>query len=206
MCGMTREADALAAARLGADAIGLVFHEPSPRAVGVEQAARIVTRMPAFVTTVGLFVDAPAERIHAVLEAVPLDLLQFHGEESPEDCARFDRPWYKAIRMHPDVDLHTEARRYADARALLVDAWMAGVPGGTGATFDWQRIPPDLARPVVLAGGLTPDNVAGAIARVRPWAVDVSGGIEQPGTDGRPRHGYKSEQAMAEFMRGVTGD
>lgn len=206
MCGMTREADAVAAARLGADAIGLVFHEPSPRAVTVAQAARIVAALPAFVTTVGLFVDAPAERIRSVLEAVPLDMLQFHGEESPEACAGFGRPWYKAIRMHPEVDLRAEARRYAAGRALLVDAWMADVPGGTGTTFDWQRVPPEPELPVILAGGLDPENVALAIDRIRPWAVDVSGGIEERDGHGRPRHGIKSEQAMTEFIRGATGD
>lgn len=206
ICGITREEDARSAARLGADAVGLVFHEPSARCVSPDQAARIAAALPPFVTTVGLFVDASGDRIRDVLGQVPLDLLQFHGEESAEDCARFDRPWYKAIRMHPEVDLMAEARHYSAARGLLVDAWMAGVPGGTGITFDWQRIPPDLSLPVILAGGLTPDNVGAAVSAVQPWAVDVSGGVEERDAEGRPVRGCKSAEAMAEFIRGVQGE
>lgn len=206
ICGLTREADARAAAELGADAIGLVFHESSPRYVDPEQAARIVSALPPFVTTVGLFVDAGDDYVRDVLARVPLDTLQFHGDETPEQCARFGRGWYKAVRMHPEVDLAAEAQRFAGARGLLVDAWMAGVPGGTGATFDWQRIPGELPLPLILAGGLNPANVTAAVEQVRPWAVDVSGGVEERDADGQPQRGCKSAQAMADFMRGVQGE
>lgn len=206
ICGLTRPEDAVTAARLGADAIGLVFHEPSPRAVTVDTARRILAALPPFVTTVGLFVDAPEARVREVLARVPLDLLQFHGDETPDYCAGFGRPWYKAVRMHADMDLHAACERYAGARALLVDAWVADLPGGTGQTFDWDRVPAELALPVVLAGGLSPDNVGEAIARVRPWAVDVSGGVEERDDNGNKRHGRKSAAAMEAFMRGVNGD
>ncbi len=206
ICGITREDDARSAAHLGADAVGLVFHEASDRCVTPEQAARIAAVLPPFVTTVGLFVDADEQRIRDLIRQVPLDCLQFHGEETPEDCARFERPWYKAVRMHPEVELKAEAQRFSAARGLLVDAWMAGVPGGTGTTFDWQRVPPDLPLPVILAGGLMPDNVRAAVSAVQPWAVDVSGGVEERDTQGRPVRGCKSAEAMADFIRGVQGE
>lgn len=204
-CGITRPADALAAARAGADAIGLVFYQPSPRAVSVDEALAVMAALPPFVTTVGLFVDAPTERVREILSLVPLDLLQFHGEESPEYCDAFDRPWIKAVRMQEEVDLHEQCARYANARGLLVDAWVADRPGGTGQTFDWARIPPDLPLPLILAGGLSPDNVAEAVSRVNPWAVDVSGGVEERAPDGAKRPGLKSGQAMQAFARGVKG-
>lgn len=206
ICGITRENDARTAARLGADAVGLVFHEPSPRYVTLEQAARIASALPPFVTTVGLFVDAGEAYIQSALERVSLDCLQFHGEESPEACEAFGRPWYKAISMHPEVDLNAEAQRFSGARGLLVDTWMAGLPGGTGATFDWQRMPSDLALPVILAGGLTAENVGAAVAATAPWAVDVSSGVEERDGQGQPLRGCKSADAMAEFIRGVQGD
>jgi phosphoribosylanthranilate isomerase len=205
ICGITREADGLAAARLGVDAIGLVFYPDSPRAVSAEQAARIVAALPAFVTTVGLFVDATETAVRDILARVPLDELQFHGSESPEYCAGFGRSWVKALRMRDDIDLHDEARRYAHARALLLDAWVADRAGGTGETFDWDRIPEALQRPVILAGGLSPDNVAEAVRRVRPWAVDVSGGVEERDTQGHKKYGCKSVDAMQAFVRGVNG-
>ncbi len=186
------------AARSGADAIGLVFYPPSPRAVNVEQAQRIVEALPPFVTTVGLFVDADQRQVEQVVEATGIDLLQFHGKEAPEQCARFSRPWMKAIRMKPEVDLLQEAERYAGASALLVDAYRPGVPGGTGETFDWQRIPATLEKPLVLAGGLDPQNVAAAVAQVKPWAVDVSGGVEQ-------RKGIKSHSKVAQFIENARG-
>ncbi len=179
ICGITRIEDGLNAANAGADAIGLVFWKPSSRYVEPEQACRIVEQLPPFVTTVGLFVDATAEEIEQILQQVPLDILQFHGKESPETCAGFGKPWMKAIRVKPETDLHAEAERYNTASALLLDAYQPGLPGGTGATFDWELIPADLAKPVVLAGGLNPSNVAAAIQQVKPWAVDVSGGVEQ---------------------------
>ena len=187
ICGITRPDDGRHAARAGADAIGLVFYPPSPRYVSPRQAADIVAALPPFVTTVGLFVDAPPEQIAALLEQVPLDMLQFHGDESPEYCAAFQRPWIKALRMRDGVDPRAEAERYgaAGARGLLVDSYVPGVPGGTGERFDWDRLPADPSLPLVLAGGLDPANVAEAVRRVRPWAVDVSGGVEVLGVDGR---------------------
>lgn len=196
ICGFTRIGDALAAAQLGVDAIGLVFYPKSPRAVTVEQARRIVLALPPFVTTVGLFVDAGAAEIEAVLRRVPLDLIQFHGAETPADCARFGRPYIKAIRMTPEVDLHREAERFYTAQGLLLDAYHPGASGGTGRRFDWDRIPKDLEKPLILAGGLDPDNVRAAIERVRPWAVDVSSGVECG-------KGIKDPIKMAEFLHEV---
>jgi phosphoribosylanthranilate isomerase len=193
ICGITQAEDAVVAAEAGADAVGLVFYDPSPRAVTIAQAQQIVQALPPFVTTVGLFVNAERERIEAVLQQVSLDLLQFHGAETPAFCEAFQRPWMKAIRMKPDVDLQQEAERYNRAAALLVDAYQTGVPGGTGETFDWARIPPQLSKPLVLAGGLTADNVQQAVAQVKPWAVDVSGGVEQS-------KGFKSHSKVAQFI------
>jgi phosphoribosylanthranilate isomerase len=197
ICGITRPQDALAAAALGADAIGLVFWPRSPRVVSVAQARSLVADLPPFVTTVGLFVDATPDELGAVLDAVPLDLLQFHGDESPELCRTAGRPYLKAVRMRPGVDLERQAAAYADAAGLLVDAYVAGVPGGTGATFDWDALPAVTGVPLVLAGGLGPANVAEAICRVRPWAVDVSGGVEAD-------KGIKDAAKMAAFMQGVN--
>ncbi len=196
-CGMTRREDALAAARLGADAIGLVFYPRSPRAVDIEQAQRVVAGLPPFVSVVALFVDAPPERIRAVLEALPVDLLQFHGDECPADCGGFGRPYIKALRVHPGTDVAACARSYPDAAALLLDTWQAQAPGGTGVSFDWSLIPANLSVPVILAGGLRPDNVAAAVQRVRPYAVDVSGGIEAD-------KGIKDADKMAAFIREVN--
>lgn len=196
ICGFTRIEDALAAAQLGVDAIGLVFYPQSPRAVEVEQAQQIALALPPFVTTVGLFVDAGADEIEAVLHRVPLDLIQFHGAETPAECARFGRPYIKAIRMTEGVDLHREAKRFHTAQGLLLDAYHPGVPGGTGRCFDWDRIPKDLPKPVILAGGLGPDNVRAAIERVRPWAVDVSSGVECG-------KGIKDHSKMAQFLHEV---
>lgn len=196
ICGLTREADVRAAAALGTDAIGLVFYAPSPRAVTVEQAQRLCAALPPFVTSVGLFVDAEPERVRATLAQVPLDLLQFHGEEPPDYCAAFGRPWIKAIRMRPGTDLRDLRSRYGAAAGLLLDAYDPARAGGTGQCFDWDLVPPDLAPHIVLAGGLDPDNVAAAIRRVRPYGVDVSGGVEEA-------KGLKDRQKMAEFMKGV---
>jgi phosphoribosylanthranilate isomerase len=179
ICGITREDDAQVAVDCGVDALGFVFYDPSPRAVDVGRAAAIVSGLPAFVTTVGLFVDATADRIAEVVQAVGVDLLQFHGSESAAFCASHGRPWMRALRMRPGIDLDAESERFAAARGLLLDAYRPGIPGGTGERFDWERIPPRLAPRIVLAGGLTPDNVRAAVRRVRPFAVDVSGGVEQ---------------------------
>jgi phosphoribosylanthranilate isomerase len=193
ICGITRPEDGRAAARLGADAIGLVFYDQSPRAVTVEQAAEVMAVLPPFVTTVGLFVDPAPEQVDAVLARLPLDMLQFHGAEAPEFCARFGRPWIKAIRMRDGTDLQAEAQRYHQASGLLLDAYKPGVPGGTGESFDWARVPAELADAIVLAGGLTPDNVGAAITQVRPYAVDVSGGVESA-------KGIKDAAKMAVFI------
>lgn len=178
ICGITAIEDGLLAAQAGADAIGLVFYAKSPRYVEVAAAAAIAHALPPFVTVVGLFVDALEDYVRAVLERVPVDVLQFHGRESPAYCARYGRPYLKAVRMREDTDLLKCAADYATAQALLLDAYVPGVPGGTGERFDWTRIPAALPKPIVLSGGLTPDNVREAISHVRPWAVDVSSGVE----------------------------
>lgn len=196
ICGITRPADGIEAARLGADAIGLVFYAPSPRAVSVAQARAVCAALPPFVSVVGLFVDAPAAEVLAVLQAVPLDVLQFHGDEAPAYCAAFGRPYLKALRMRDGLDVAAEAQRYASAQGLLLDTYVPGEAGGTGQAFDWRRVPQDLNKPIILAGGLTPDNVAEAIRISRPYGVDVSGGVEQV-------KGIKSAAKMAAFMRGV---
>lgn len=197
ICGITRVEDAQVAARLGVDAIGLVFYPHSPRALTVEMARRIVLALPPFVTTVGLFVNQDAAEIERVLRQVPLSLLQFHGEESPSQCARFDRPYVKAIRMRQGIDLYQEAERYSGACGILVDAYEPSVPGGTGKCFDWDRIPKGLNKPLILAGGLDPQNVRAAVNKVCPFAVDVSSGVEAA-------KGVKDHSKMAEFIREVS--
>ena len=196
ICGITRPEDGVAAARAGADAIGLVFYAKSPRNVTTEQARAIIAALPPFVTTVGLFVDATVEEVRGVLDAVPLDLLQFHGEESPEYCASFGRPYLKAIPMREGVDLTHEAKRYTSASALLVDTFQVGLPGGSGVAFDWSRLPENLNKPLILAGGLHPGNVQQAVDQIHPYAVDVSSGVESA-------KGIKDAGKIAEFMRGV---
>jgi len=161
-----------------------------------QQARTIISALPPFVTTVGLFVDASREEIEGVLREAPLDTLQFHGEESPEFCASFGRPYFKAISMREGVDLHSEAKRFSNASALLVDTFQSGVPGGTGVSFDWSRVPEDLGKPLILAGGLNPDNVTQAIMQAHPYAVDVSSGVEAA-------KGIKDADKIAAFMRGV---
>ena len=178
ICGITRVEDALATVEAGADAIGLVFYAKSPRAVSVEQAAEIVQALPPFVTSVGLFVNMPREQLLAVLQQVPLDLLQFHGDESPAECEGYGRPYIKALRVRPGEDLAAAMAPYAGARGILLDTFVEGVPGGTGAAFDWSLVPQGVAKPIILAGGLEAHNVAAAIRQVRPYAVDVSGGVE----------------------------
>jgi phosphoribosylanthranilate isomerase len=197
ICGITRAQDGLAAARAGADAIGLVFYPPSPRAVDPARARAVVQVLPPFVSVVALFVDPVADQVREVLAAVAVDLLQFHGEEAPELCAAFGRPYLKAVRMREGVDLARAARRYAGACGLLLDAYRPGVPGGTGTAFDWSRVPGGLALPVVLAGGLDPGNVAEAVRRVRPYGVDVSGGVEVD-------RGVKDPARIEAFIREVN--
>ncbi|PRY63934.1 phosphoribosylanthranilate isomerase [Vreelandella songnenensis] len=190
-CGFTRADDIARAVSLGADALGFVMWPASKRGITPDQLAALTESVPAFVTRVGLFVDQPAELIKACLPY--LDVIQFHGDESAAFCTQFDRPWIKALRMRDGIDLHQAAAQYARAQALLLDAYRPGTPGGTGEVFDWSRIPADLAKPVILAGGLTPDNIAAAVVQVTPYAVDVSGGIEST-------PGSKDAEKMAMFV------
>lgn len=178
ICGITRVEDALAAAAAGADAIGLVFYAKSPRAVDIHRAREIVRALPPFVTSVGLFVNASRCELGEILDAVPLDLLQFHGDERAEDCEGHRRPYLKALLVKPGDDIVGRAAAYPGAAGILLDTYVEGVPGGTGAAFDWSLVPTDLGKPLVLAGGLTPDNVGRAVEQVKPYAVDVSGGVE----------------------------
>ena len=203
ICGITRLQDLHAACAAGADALGFVFYEKSPRNLSIEAAAELVRALPPFVQSVGLFVDADAAFIRRVLDAVPLDLLQFHGDETPADCARHGRPYIKAIRVTAGTDLLKYAADFETARGLLLDAYVAGVPGGTGESFDWKLIPPTLPKPIVLSGGLTPANVAAAVQQVRPWAVDVSSGVEATVLrDGAAvaAKGIKDAQRIAQFI------
>ena len=208
ICGITRVADALAAANAGADAIGLNFWPGTPRRVEIQRAKEIAAALPPFVTKVALFVDPDAMEVRAVLDAVPVDVLQFHGDEPRGLCSAFAKPYLKAIQVKDGVDLLEYASRYGDASGLLFDTFRAGaMPGGTGHTFDWSRLSPtvraSLARPLILSGGLDPDNVGDAIRAVRPWAVDVSSGVEERGPDGKPRKGIKDAARIAAFVRGV---
>jgi phosphoribosylanthranilate isomerase len=208
ICGITRIGDALAASNAGADAIGLVFWPGTPRKVEFEQARAIAAAVPAFVTVVGLFVDPQPDEVRAALDAVALDILQFHGDEPQALCASFARPYIKAVAVRPDVDLLQYAARYRDARAVLFDAFEpGGMPGGTGRTFDWDavatRLDAGLAQPLILSGGLAPNNVGAAIRALRPWGVDVSSGVEESGDDGRPHRGIKDPAKIAAFIQGV---
>ncbi|ODN67718.1 MULTISPECIES: phosphoribosylanthranilate isomerase [Methylophaga] len=196
ICGITRRQDAEFAVKSGADAIGLVFYEPSPRAVTAAQAALITAQLPPFVAIVGLFVNASAEMVRQTLEQVPLSLLQFHGDESAEFCEQFNMPYIKAVRMQTAADLTHADMQFSKASALLLDSYQHGVPGGTGQTFDWSMITA-ISKPLILAGGLTTDNVAAAIKQVSPYAVDVSGGVEES-------KGLKSNNKISAFMREVA--
>lgn len=178
ICGLTRVDDALAAVAAGTDAIGLVFYAKSPRAVTIEKAREIALAVGPFVTVTGLFVDADPKEVEGVLDRVPLHLLQFHGDESAAYCESFHRPYLKALRMKPDLNLDVVINQYSSAVGILLDAYQPGVPGGTGETFDWGRVPQASSRPIVLAGGLNPNNVADAIKSTRIYGVDVSGGVE----------------------------
>jgi phosphoribosylanthranilate isomerase len=193
ICGITRSQDLHAACNAGADALGFVFYEKSPRHLTIAAAAALLRELPPFVQSVGLFVNAAPAFIEEVLNAAPLDLLQFHGDETPADCARFGRPWIKAVRVNQGTNLLKCAADFDGARGLLLDAFVPGVPGGTGERFDWSLIPASLPKPIVLSGGLTPDNVAEAVQRVRPWAVDVSSGVEAS-------KGIKDAHKIARFI------
>ena len=197
ICGLTDVEMAHVAVSHGADAIGLVFYPPSPRFIEIAAAAEIVSSMPAFVTCVGLFVNADQQDVTKAIELTGIDLLQFHGNECPDYCAGFDFPYIKALRMKEDINLLRERERYASARNLLLDTYIPGEPGGTGESFNWERIPQELAPEIILAGGLDPENVDSAIEAVKPYAVDVSGGVESS-------KGIKSAEKIEQFMRGVS--
>lgn len=202
ICGITREQDALEAAHAGADALGFVFYAPSPRAVSAERAAELCQLLPPFVERVGLFVNASASEVQAVLDKVPLTLIQFHGDETPAFCQQFATPYIKAIRIGGDdaaetlqqIEAHSAGN--AAAQGFLLDAYQKGVPGGTGKTFDWSKIPTGLNQPLVLAGGLDVDNVAQAMDEVAPYAVDVSSGVEVS-------PGVKDLEKINRFMQSV---
>lgn len=196
ICGLTSTEDALLAVNFGADAIGLVFYEPSPRHVSIDQACSIAESIPAFVTKTALFVNPDAEYVKTVLKMVKIDLLQFHGDESPEFCEQFGHTYIKAVRMRENIDLVALEARYSRSAGLLLDAYKQGVPGGTGEQFDWASIPSEIAPRIILAGGLNPENVQQAIQQVAPWALDVSGGVEAS-------KGVKSAEKIQKFMQQV---
>jgi len=196
ICGITREQDVSAVADNGTDALGLVFYEKSPRHVSLQQAEQLARAVPPFLTVVGLFVNPSVDYVREILSKVSLDELQFHGEETPEFCRQFGKPYLKAIRVKPGVDLVECAARYAGAQGLLLDAFVEGTQGGTGESFDWSLIPHDLPLPVILSGGLHAGNVAEAIRQVRPYAVDVSSGVEAS-------KGIKDAAKIAAFIKEV---
>jgi phosphoribosylanthranilate isomerase len=194
ICGITSVIDAQHAVAAGADALGLVFYSPSPRHLeDLDKAAEIARAAGPFVTVVGLFVDPTSEYLNRVLAKVALNIVQFHGNETPEFCRASGRPYLKALRMKPGVDIATLANSYTDARGILLDAYRQGVPGGTGETFDWAAIPSNIHAPLVLAGGLNPSNIAQACAQVLPYGVDVSGGVEAA-------PGIKSPSLVSDFI------
>jgi len=196
ICGITRAADGEAAAQAGADAIGLVFYAQSPRCVELSRAQEICCALPPFISVVALFVDAQREWVEEVLSVVPVDVLQFHGNESAGQCTGFSRPYIKAIGMQPGLDLQTAIQSHPQACGFLLDAWQPDIHGGGGVAFDWAQIPAGIATPLILAGGLTADTVTEAITRTRPFAVDVSSGVEL-------EKGIKSTEKMQAFIRGV---
>jgi phosphoribosylanthranilate isomerase len=198
ICGITRLEDALAAAEYGADAVGFVFYEKSPRALSPDDASSICARLPAFVTKTALFLDADRRAVESVLDTVPVDLLQFHGSEDAAFCRSFNRAYIKALGMIQDrANLVAQAAQYHDALGLLLDSHAPGAAGGTGETFDWTSIPAELEQPVILAGGLDAGNIASAIEHVHPWAVDISSGVEVG-------KGIKSAAKIRAFMQEVN--
>ena len=196
ICGLTQPGDAEQAVALGADAIGLVFYPASPRAVDIDRAQAVLAGVGPFVTVVGLFVNATGHEVDGVLSKVRIDLLQFHGDESPEYCASFRKPYVRALQMAPDIDLAAEFARFPDALALLLDAYHGDIRGGTGQAFDWQRAVAPPGRQLILAGGLNPDNVGQALEVARPYAVDVSSGVESA-------KGIKDAARIARFLTEV---
>ncbi|MDN3517753.1 phosphoribosylanthranilate isomerase [Aquisalimonas lutea] len=198
ICGLTRPEDAREAARLGADAVGLVFYPASPRLIDVDRARRIRAAVPPFVTVTALFLDAPADEVRAVLDGVAVDLLQFHGSEPADYCEAFGRPYIKGVSMAPGADPAAVLAGHPQAAGFLLDSHGVGERGGTGVAFDWTTVPEARQRPVILAGGLHPGNVADAVRQVAPWAVDVSSGVESA-------PGIKDAARMARFISEVQG-
>ena len=194
ICGITRVEDAVAAASAGADAIGIVFYPPSPRNVSDLGLAREIAQAAGpFTTVTGLFVNSEPKEVDEIVSRVPLQLAQFHGEESPDYCDRYSLPYIKAIRVRDDTDVSAQASVYSSAAGILLDAWVKGKPGGTGECFNWQQVPATFSLPFILAGGLNPNNVAAAVTQVKPYAVDVSGGVEQA-------PGVKDHQKISAFI------
>ena len=191
-CGLTHEEDIAQAVKLGVDALGFVFYAPSSRSVAPDHAAMLTSSVPAFVTRVGLFVNEQPAVIQNIFERTRLNLIQYHGDETPEFCDAVGLPFIKAFRVRPGIDIQTEMERYPNASGFLLDAYVKGQPGGTGERFDWGMIPQSNV-PIILAGGLSPDNAKDAIEQVAPWALDVSGGIET-------KPGRKDPDKMARFM------
>jgi phosphoribosylanthranilate isomerase len=194
ICGITNLEDAEVAVQAGADAIGLVFYEKSPRYVAINSAAQIIKHLPPFINCVGLFVDAAESYIRKVLNNVAIDSLQFHGQESEQACAMYDRPYIKAVRMDENVNISEQCEVFPSASALLLDTYVKGLPGGTGQSFNWDIIPKELNKPIILAGGLDENNVKSAIMQVQPYAVDVSGGVEI-------EKGIKDSDKIKKFIR-----
>lgn len=196
ICGFTQLSDALIAVEAGVTALGFVFYAPSPRNVEPEAAQKIIEKLPPFITTTALFVNQDAQRVNKIIKQVKPDLLQFHGDEDDQYCSQFNRPFIKALRIKEDLDLIEICNHYPHARALLLDAYVKGIPGGTGAGFNWQLIPESLRSRIILAGGLDENNVVAAIKQIKPFAVDVSGGVEG-------EKGVKCPLKIARFMQAV---
>ena len=196
ICGITNLEDALLCCQLGADALGFVFFPDSPRYIAPEQAQKIIRQLPAFVSAVGLFVNADQQTVEATLQQVSLDILQFHGDEAPEFCGVFARPYIKAIRVQTGQDILNAQAQYPQARALLFDAHSAHAYGGTGQTFDWTLLPEALTMPWILSGGLNADNISEAITRTKTQAVDISSGVER-------QKGVKCPEKLLRFFKGI---
>jgi phosphoribosylanthranilate isomerase len=197
ICGLTNLEDALFAIHSGADALGFVFYPPSPRYINIEQASKIIKQLPPFVTIVGLFVDENIDQIKKTILQVKIDLLQFHGHEDEAFCQQFSRPYIKAIRIKADSDLNQSIEQFNSAKAILLDTYVKGTPGGTGEAFNWDLIPEKTKKPIILAGGLTPDNIQSAIKTVHPYAVDISGGVEK-------QKGLKDHHKIKSFIQNVN--
>jgi phosphoribosylanthranilate isomerase len=196
ICGITRIEDALTAIRLGANAIGFIFWDKSARYIDPKEARKIVMALPPFVSVVGVYVDPSSEWVEETCSIAGLNLLQFHGDELPEFCSQFPLPYIKAVRIRSGIDLLQYAAQYSSSNGLLLDSYVEGVPGGTGRTFEWSLIPENLSLPLILSGGLHPENVCAAIRKAKPWAVDVSSGVEIT-------KGIKDADKIAAFMTGV---